>query len=378
VSKLNKRNQTNKIKNPNLDEIFSRAEKFFDNLNSNDKIALIHDSDPDGVCSATIMLLSLEKLGVKLDVVLASSPEDIKKTGLIVKNCSKVIALDLAPHLYSKDLEDVKSGKVKIDLLIFDHHMVYDIESENIFYVNPRLIENSLYMPTSYLVLKYYERCVDTKDMEWMSAIGTVADYGIKDETRDLLSKFLKEEDYKDVWKSEYGKAAITLNAATAIVGAEKCLKIMMKLKSFEEFKKVPEFRDASKKFDEELAKGEKETREKMEIYPDIGLMVSFVHVKYRHVASTISSILSREGKNKDMTLILFEEKNGEYKLHGRSQSGKVNIGLMFHNLGVGGGHVQAGGGSIKVKELPEFKERLMREIRKFDREKGQNKPPLG
>lgn len=358
----------NKIKNQNLNEVFDRAESFFDKVNSKDKLALIHDSDPDGVCSATIMILSLKSFGIKPDVILASSPDDVKKTGVAVKNCNKVIILDLAPHLYAKSLEGAE--KTGIEFLIFDHHMIYEMHSKNIFYVNPRLIDDSLYMPTSYLVFKYYQRCIDTKNMEWVAAIGTVADYGIKKETEDLLTKFLTKSDYEDVWKSEYGKAAITLNAATAIVGAEKCLGIMLKLKTFDEFKHVPEFNEAARKFEDELKKREEEARKKLEVYQKEKLLISFVETKYKHVASTISSRISREEKNKEMTFILFEKKEKEYKLHGRSQSGKVNIGLLFDKLGVGGGHVQAGGGSIEASQLSEFKKRLIDEIKQFGREK--------
>lgn len=358
----------NKTENRNLDGIFGRAESFFDRVDSKDRLALIHDSDPDGVCSATIMILSLKSFGIKPNVVIASSPDDVKKTGVAVKNCNKVIVLDLAPHLYAKDLEEAERSGT--DFLIFDHHMAYKIDSENIFYVNPRLVDDSLYMPTSYIVFKYYERCVDTKNMEWVAAIGTVADYGIKKETEDLLLKFLTKADYEDVWKSEYGKAAITLNAATAIVGAEKCLEIMMKLKTFDEFKHVREFNEAARKFEDELKKREEEARKKLEVYPKEKLLISFVETKYKHVASAISSRISREEKNKEMTFILFEKKGDEYKLHGRSQNGKVNIGLLFDSLGVGGGHVQAGGGSIEASRLPEFKKRLLDKIKQTGREK--------
>jgi len=350
------------MKAKNLNELFERAEIFFQGIGAKDRLAVVHDSDPDGVCSAAILIRSMKKFGIKPSKIVASSPELAKKKGILAKGCNKIVILDLAPHLYERDLKKAKNSK--IDVLIFDHHLAANIGAKNIFYVNPRLFDETLYMPTSYLVLKYYERCMDVKSMEWVATIGTVADYGLKSETQDLLRKYLNDSDYKNVWKSEFGKAAITLNAATAIVGAEKSLKIFLKLKSFDEFRKISAFVNAAERFETELAKKEKEVRKKIEFYPENALMISYVQTKFKHVASAISSKISRE--KPDWTFILFEKKNGEYKLHGRSQNGRVSIGHLFTKLGVGGGHVQAGGGAIKLGKLWEFQKKLMKEIKTY------------
>lgn len=360
--------KANNRKSQSRSELFARAEEFFARLDAKDKVALIHDSDPDGVCSATIMILFLRKLGVKPSVIFASSPEEAKRSGISGTGCDKIIVLDLAPNLYLKDLEG--ESRLENDLLIFDHHMTYELKTENIFYVNPRLVDDSLYMPTSYLVFKYSERSAGMDKFDWVAAIGTVADYGIRKETEDLLLKFLSREDYKNVWESKFGKSANTLNAATAIIGATRCLEIMLGLKNYEEFKQVPEFNESERKFEEELEEKEKETRKNLEIYEKEKLMISFMETKYKHIGSTLSSIISREGKYRELTFILFEKRNGGYRLHGRSQNGNVNIGMLFDKLGVGGGHVQAGGGSIKASELGKFKQRLIDEIRRIYREK--------
>ena len=353
----------------NLEDIFRRAETFLGELGPKDKVALIHDSDPDGICSATVLLRSMKNLGMEPNLIIASSPDGVKRDGVLVKGFNKIIILDLAPHLYTKSLEEgIKSG---ISFLIFDHHMVYEMNSEKIYYVNPRLFESTIYMPTSYLVFKYYQRLFDTKDLEWIAAIGTVADYGIKRETEDLLTKFLTKKDYEDVWKSEFGKAAIKLNASISILGAKKCLQVMLKLKSFEKFNKVAEFKKAADKFESELKKRQAEVRRKAEVHAKEGLVISFVETKFDHIASTISSMMSREEKYKGMTFLLFEKKGDVYKIHGRSQEGRVDIGRLFEKLGIGGGHVQAGGASIDASELPKFKNLLIKEIGRISRLKG-------
>jgi len=361
VSKLSKK----KTKKKNLNEIFKKAEIFFQNIGHEDRLALIHDSDPDGVCSATVAIEALKRLGISSVGIFARGPESVKKSGILENGFNKILVLDLAPHLYQKDLERIK--RMKKDVLIFDHHLTAKLGAKNIFYVNPRLAEKSLYLPTSYLIFKYFESRTDISDMEWIAAIGTVADYGINPDTKDLIGKYV-EMNRERIWETEYGRAASILNASTAIIGPEKTLKILQHLKSFEQFKRVKAFTDSMRKFDTELKNRENEVRGKIEFYPEKKLMISYVRTKYKHIASVISSRISREKKN--WTFILFEKRGDEYKLHGRSQAGRVSIGLLFSNLGVGGGHVQAGGGSIKVKNLEKFEKALIREIGLIDRKK--------
>jgi len=352
-----------------LNKLFKKAENFLSKVSKKDRLCIVHDSDPDGVCSAVITIKTLKKLGFEKIVTKTSSPDLLKRKSseinkILDKKFENTIILDLAPHLYQKAFKKIKNTKKY--LLIFDHHLTSEIKLKNVVYINPRLIKKRLYMPTSYLVFKFFSQLADIRDAEWVAVIGTIADYGINEDTKDMLGKYLKKKKYdvRKVWSTDYGKAAMTMNAATAIIGAEKSLKILLQLKNFTQFKKVREFKNSAENFEKEFEKKKKEVGKKLEFYPEFDLSFSMIKTKYKHIASAVSSRISRE--KPQITLILFEKVGKIYKIHGRSQSGKVNIGLLFTKLNVGGGHVQAGGGSIKEKELHKFKERLMEEIKTY------------
>lgn len=345
----------------NLSELFEKAEYFVSNLNRKDKLIIIHDSDVDGVCSAVVTIFALRKFGIKHVLVVARDPEFLRKYGTKCEFSDKNIILDLSSDLFEKDLKKIKNSKKKF--LIFDHHMIWKINSKNVFYVNPRIVEKEIYLPASYLVFKFFSEFINIKDVEWIASLGTIGDYGIYD-TKDLIGKYFKKKDYKDIWNSEYGKAAMVLNSAIAIIGAKKTLKILLQMKSFEQLERNVVFRRVYEKFEKEFRKVKNEMMKKMEDYPEIGLKISIIKPKYRRIGSTLATKLGM--KNKNSVLIILERFGNVYRIHGRSTAPEVSVASLFKRLGVGGGHTRSGGGTIKVKELKEFRMSLIKEIGKM------------
>lgn len=368
MSKLDKSKRKEKMK-INLNELFRTAENFIGSLNPKDKLTIIYDTDPDGVCAAAITISTLRKLNFHAIDAIPRSPDFMKKYGMKCNLSNNVIILDLSADLLKKDLPRIKNAMKKI--LIIDHHLVWKINARNVFYVNPRIAEKEIYLPTSYLVFKFFSKYLKLDDVKWVAMLGTIADYGIKD-TKDLIGKYMRKKDYKNIWDSEYGKFAMTMNSAIAVAGPEKSLKILLQTKSLAQFKRNNIFRKATERFEREFAQRKKEMMRRMEFYPEIGLRFTIINPKYfRRIASTLATRIGN--KNKNSVFIILEKSGSIYRIHGRSTS-NVSIAKLFKKLGVGGGHPAAGGGSIKVRELEEFKHSLINEVakmRRFSRKKG-------
>ena len=344
-----------------LSKLFERADIFIRDIKPNDKITIIYDSDPDGVCSAAIAIIALRKVGVSNIFAASRSPDFVKKYGARCTFSDKTIILDLSTDIFEKDLPKMKMTDKKF--LIFDHHLVWKIKSKNVTYVNPRMIEKEIYLPTSYLIYKFFSRRINLDSIEWMAVLGTIADYGLKD-TKDLIGKYLRKKDYENIWGSEYGRAAMIVNSTIAIAGADKSLETLLQLKSFAQFKRNDVFRKAFGKFEKEFRKRKEEMMRRMEVYPKISLRFTIINPKYfRRIASTLATRIGN--KNRNSVFIVLEKSGNIYRIHGRSTS-SISIAKLFKKLGVGGGHPAAGGGSVKVKELKVFRKSLIKEIEKM------------
>jgi len=370
VSKLskNKRKKRMMKSQSELNELFEKADRFIQGIKPKDKITIIYDSDPDGICSAAITITALKKIGIRNIFAASRSPDFLKKYGMKCSFSSKTIILDLSTDLLKKDLQKMKDASKKF--LILDHHVVWKIKLRNVTYINPRMIKKEIYLPTSYLVFRYFSRRINLASLEWMAVLGTIADYGLRD-TKDLIGKYLRKKDYENIWNSEYGKAGMIANSAIAIIGPEESLENLLRLKSFAQFKTNPAFRKAFRKFERELKKRKEEMIKRMEVYPEIGLRFTIISPRYfRRIASTLATRIGN--KNKDSIFIILEKSGNLYRIHGRSTS-SISIAKLFKKLGVGGGHPAAGGGSIKVKELQTFRKSLISKIekmRQIDRKK--------
>lgn len=320
---------------------------FIKNIQEGEKVILIYDADVDGLCSAALLLSVLEKLEKKVDNTPTGFAH-IEKLKTKLEKFEKIIAVDVPIDLIEKHL--VSMGK---DMLIIDHHPGKDLNSEKVILINPRLEKPKIYQPTSYVVYKMFSGLIEEK--KWVAIVGTIGDLGI-DDCKDLV----KIEDKKNIWKNKFGNAAVFLNSSISILGPEKTLKILMKSKNLEEFRKNEKIVSASKKFEIEVKKCEREFKRNLEVHDKI--LISEIDSKYRGICSTLATKLAME--NPENVIFIFERIGKNIKIHGRSGNKKINVGELFKKLGIGGGHEAAGAGKIKVGSKEEIKIMILEKLK--------------
>jgi nanoRNase/pAp phosphatase (c-di-AMP/oligoRNAs hydrolase) len=79
--------------------------------------------------------------------------------------------------------------------------------------------------------------------------------------------------------------------------------------------------------------------------------------------------------ENPEKIIFIFEDKGKVIRIHGRNSIGKVNIGELFRELKIGGGHEKAGAGTISKNDENELKIKILRKLKDFSGLKSNLKP---
>lgn len=335
------------MKNLKTNEFSHRFENFLHSLNFQDRIFLVFDKDVDGVSSAVITSFAFKKMGIKFSKTIPNFfPE---KSSYSLKKFNAGVIVDVPMPMQESFLR-----KTKKKMLVIDHHPSQDIKSKNIFYINPRLLRKEIYQPTSYVAYNVFSNFVGIKEVKWVAVVGTVGDYGFED-VKDLLKGHVEKKE--KIWMSKYGRAATGLNAAIAVYGPKRSYVILKKCKGLDDFLKNKKIGRAHKMFSKEFWDADRKLKNTLEFYPDVNLLLSKVEPKYSRITAALASKVSTSKQN---CLVILAEKQGDkYKIHGRMQGGKYDVGEILKNFG-GGGHKQAGACVINAEKFPDFKRKLI------------------
>jgi nanoRNase/pAp phosphatase (c-di-AMP/oligoRNAs hydrolase) len=334
----------------NLEKLFEIGINFIKGLRKGEKTILVYDTDVDGVASAVLLLSAIEEMGKKVMKTFPLGFGDMEKSKAELRRFEKIITVDVPIDLIEKHLLDL--GK---DMLIIDHHPGNDLNSDKVVMINPRIENSEIYQPTSYVVYKMFKKMLEEK--KWVSILGTVGDLGI-DDCRDLV----RIKDKKNVWKSKFGKASMLLAAHIAIFGPERAFRILSNSRSLKELVENQEIISASREFNQELERCEREFKKNLEAKGKI--LISKIKPRYKGVCSVLITRLATE--NPEKIIFVFEDKLKSIRIHGRNSLGKVNIGRFFKELGIGGGHEEAGAGNIDKKDEEKLKLKILSKLKSF------------
>ncbi|MBU3957637.1 MAG: hypothetical protein KKB25_01015 [Nanoarchaeota archaeon] len=332
---------------------FSKPLAFLKSLTGADRILIVFHRDADGLCSAVIARKALERSGLKPDIMVTHLEKTAELESVAKSKYSAVIFLDLAlDHLGGR----FWNGKQKV--LIIDHHPFHkDMNSRNVAHFNSHFFSEG-YLPASYLTYKIFSGIAEIKDIEWISVLGTIADYGY-DDCRDLLDKYISVSEKKEMFGTKYGKAAAMVNGASFFLGFDKMAEILMSAKNVDEFLENKKIGGYYEKFSREIESLKSEFWKKSE---NVG-KAYFAHIesKIDRIQSSLLTQLSTE--NPEKILIIFHKAKNNIKLSGRAQTG-YDLGTIFKKAaefagGSGGGHKPAAGALIPAENIGIFKKKV-------------------
>jgi len=338
----------------NISQLFKRGKSFIQKIKPKDKLFIIYHTDIDGMVSAALTFIALERLGLKILKTIPRSVEGRKEVPRDLKKCDKAIILDLP----LEDFQALKNSKK--DILVIDHHPSKNMNSEKIVYINPRLEKKEAYQPTSYLVYKFFSKLVDLKDKEWLSVLGTIGDFGFRD-CKDLLEKWVKVKKKSGILNTKFWKAIIKLRGAFFELSKDEIFEILIYAKNLEVLSRNKEILSSYKKYKKIYLKGKDEFWKNAKEFKKLNLITSVIPQK---IGSDLTNEISARYPNK--IIILFEKREYGYKIDARYQKGKIHVGELMKKLRVGGGHRQAAGGRIEAKDLEIFKKKLLKEVERM------------
>lgn len=315
------------------------------NFCKDEKLLVIAHYDLDGICSSVLMKKFLEKEKVKFKIRFLKT-DQLNNLEKFCKDYKKIIALDI-PISFLK--------KLKKKVFLIDHHPIEKIP-KNFFVFNP-MLESKKYQPTSYLVYKIFEKEEWLKYFEWVSALGCLADYGYED-CKDLMEKYVKIKEKKNLIRSKLGKVSKILNSAIILKGSEF---VFEKLCNSKGIKNVldKETLNLYKKFENKLNRTFKDCLKNLKF----NKKAIFCFLKGKEgLASIIAKRISLKFEGK--AVFVFLEYNNKIKISARQQKELFDLGKLMKNcskgIGYGGGHKNAASAIIKKDGLEKFKKRLI------------------
>lgn len=358
---------------PGARRLLARHDAFFMGLTKKDRIALMHDKDPDGICSGVIVATLVRRLrGKPVDVRLhvpgsAYLPTPGMAGRLKKKRINVLITTDIsADHEPAFIRRVAKFARV----IILDHHKVYTKFSEkNITVVKPQLLQKRV-QPSAYAASKFTfdlgNRLADLSDLDWLAATGLIADVGGASWKRWLGAVFRKHglAMKKDHFATRLGQMATVINSAIVfdsrniplvyktVLGARKPADVMRS--------RLRRYHDAVQR---ELDKWTRLLDKKAEKHPEHELIVYYIEPKL-HIKATLSTVLSL--KYPHNTLVLLSPAGSMVTVSARRHDQKVAMNTLLERSvqglrgASGGGHIPAAGARFFKKDLLRFRSQLL------------------
>ena len=343
---------------------------FVRSFDSSDRIAILHDSDADGISAAVICARAVERLrGSPPDLVITQKKRMVsieKETVRKLKQnrINKFITLDLAVDQEPQKFRPIEKFA---QVLVIDHHKVYsNLSSKKTVFIkaselSPK-VEPSKYA-TSKLVFDLFSRVTDLSDLDWVACVGMVGDFSV------------------NAWKSFVNHVLKTkklsmhqIKGCTEIVNAVEIIHVDDISSLFQLFYKASHPKDLlesrfssyREKVEEERSRLLKEFDKKSEAHPKQELIFFQFKSKYSIKSAVVDYLSTKIFPNK--TLVVVEDiGNGILTISARRQDYKVKMNDLLEKAvkpltgGIAGGHVPAAGGKIRRADLAQFKANVLK-----------------
>ncbi len=362
-------------KNP---QQWERIDRFLMSFSPDEKIALVHDADPDGLCSAVLMNKLIARLRGKPADLHLTPPKGTRNTVALEilevlkkKKIAKVIFTDLGVH---EDAATIKKLEKQCEILIIDHHTFFqDITSERAVLGMPQLIADDI-DPSRYastkLAYDFANRHTSLEDSDWIAAIGMISDMtgsAWPEFLNQVFAKYKIKPNPKDWFHTDIGTisgmffAAMTIDAKNV----NYCFDVLMRSKALHDVLKDKKLKSLRAAFDKEINTWIQKAPKLMEKHDTLKLLWYAITPKYR-INSPVSTILSLKPHYQDWVILILEVKKDIVNISGRCQSQRIPMNVLLKEAtkglkgAAGGGHVPAAGGHVIPKDLAVFKQRIL------------------
>ncbi|MEK6967798.1 MAG: DHH family phosphoesterase [Nanoarchaeota archaeon] len=352
----------------------SRIKEFIKGIKPDSRVAIVCDSDPDGICSAVIVSHSLKKKGIIPALVIPSGHNVEVMDGQFVTMLKK----EAITHLITTDLSfDKKKRELKrlekfCQILVIDHHKLYnDVNSKRIILLKPQLFQNKIDSSqycTSKLAFDMFSELTDLKEYDWLAVIGILADSNFrtwKKFVRKTLNR-LGLKLGKHPFQNALGRIC-NLMAYYEIYAPGKVAKL------YDALSKAITYRHAlnseikkAQKVNDEVEYYLKNYKRHSQVHGDLLLIRIKPNFK---IGSIVATRLSN--KLEHTTIVIAQEMKGRMFVSARRQDFKVAVNDLLEQSvkeikeASAGGHIPAAGARFPTEQYDTFSERIIAKTRK-------------
>lgn len=341
-------------------------------------VAVLHDTDSDGICSAVLVAKAIDRLRQKpIDHFVNQQHKEVGLTTGTIEYLKKkrVDVLFVTDKAIDQNPETAKQGSLFFKIIVFDHHQVeQDLSDEMILIIKSQFISHldGATYPTSKLVYDLFNPLIDLSDLDWVCAAGVIADasYPTWKVFIDAIMKRYNIKKTKDIFESQLGLISRYIGS-TILYDHRKVkevLDILMKSNGPDELLES-NLKDYEKAVDDEIQYWIKKHFAHAQFFPELELIVYIVSPRFP-INSPLSTILSKKYYPQQTLIVIHDSGDSNLGISLRRQDYKVHCpnlvkgaisGLLNSN---GGGHIPAAGGKILRKDLDTFLENLKQELR--------------
>ncbi len=348
--------------------VLGRVDAFIKGISRSDRVCIVHDTDPDGICAAVILAKYVQRMRKKkIELRMGVEHHSISDEMLRKMKKARINTLITADFSLDQHPQLVKRLEKFCRILIVDHHKFYnDVTSRKTVLYKPQLftdIEPARYC-TAKMAYDAAARGVDVSDVDWMAVAGCIADIATAPWMPWVRSVFRKYDARlkKNMFQTLSGEVAATITSAEAFDKrlVKRCFDLFYGAKGPKDVLKS-ELGKCKKAIDKELDKWVKKFGREAEKYGD--LRIFEIAPKYP-LHGPISTILGL--KYPHNTIVIVNMNDDFLAVSARRGDKKIAVNTLLENAIKGfnganaGGHVPAAGAGFYKKDYSVFKERII------------------
>ena len=257
-----------------------------------------------------------------------------------------------------------KAKDLNLPVVWIDHHITQKHDN-NIIYLNPLMNEPRSNEPVSY----WTYRITKNKNDDWISFLGCLADWYIPDFARDIVKKFpdlISEEQLKLIGKTLYESKfgfiikLLSFGLKDRTSNVVKMLKFLINVQTPYELLKqntktkqiYHRFEQINRHYTKLIQKARSHARSKILFFQYGGSL---------SLSAELSNELYYNFPDKVIVVAYLKGEKANVSIRGNVNVRQLVLEAIKDLDASGGGHEHACGATIKVEDLPLFKERLIR-----------------
>ncbi len=340
-------------------------EYFFRGLSSSDRIALVHDTDADGITSGKIICEALRRTGRQIQLFLTLEHDSHALTAKMIKllKTNKINILFTTDKTVDSDPISIKKIEKFAQICVFDHHVIEnDISSERTIFLKPQLLFKTP-PPDQYCSAKFsfdlLRKVAPIEDLKWVCAAGIIGDTA-QESWKNFMEDVFEHHDLSsNALQNKIGQLTQLINYAEARGEAKESFNLLLQANSLDSaLEKLSNYSIVQKEVDHYYNNFSKLAQS----FPQLFFLELNTTSK---IKSWLSSRVAYE-LYPHHTIIVTQQQNKEFGISARRVDRKVKVNELLQKSLLGlrgraGGHHPAAGGSVHQDDYEKFKENVIR-----------------